>query len=154
MLFRIWLPTLVCALLVVSFTGFADTKKPTERSVELTVLLRLNALEISSLMKQYESLCKLEQEQMNALRSAKTDRQRHAAMVAHEETRNDLEHLKEKLVELETSKLKMERRLGDKKPDQPSLPDTADKVTRKLDEILLRLTRIEKRLDKLEGTKK
>jgi hypothetical protein len=145
---------LICALCVASIAGAGDHKKRPESLADLQVRLRLNAIESAAVLERYQTLVKRELSLQDNLRACikSGDDRVHQYGQALQETQNDLEKGKKTLIALELERARLLERLG-KKNGADATPAALHSVVGALDEILMRLGGIEKRLEKLERPK-
>lgn len=152
MLSRICLPAGVCVLLAFPFVGAADETKAPEDLPEVTIRLQLNALESAKLAAHYEMLVERELNLQGSIRACikSGDQRLPQYQQALQEAQGDLETTKKKMIALESERVKLRKRLGEKNAADAAL-DQTENMSRKLDKILERLDRLEKRLEKIEN---
>jgi hypothetical protein len=143
-----------CALLSAPLAGAGDEKKTPESSTELQVRLRLNAIESAALLERYQTLVKRELSLQDSLRACikSGDDRVHQYGQALQEAQSDLKTAKKTLITLESERVRLLERLG-KKNAGDARPGALESVGGVLDRILMRLSGIEKRLEKLERPK-
>jgi hypothetical protein len=143
-----------CALCASSLGGAGDEKKKPESPAEVQVRLRLNAIESAALLERYEMLIKQELSLQDSLRACikSGDDRVHQYGQALQDAQSDLEKAKKTLITLELDRARLLERLG-KKNAADATPAAPHSVSDALDRILMRLSSIEKRLEKLERPK-
>jgi hypothetical protein len=149
MVTSIRLAALVLALLLVPQARSAPLRIAAPDPAEATVRLRLNALETSELLGRYRTLVRRElslQDSVRACLKSGEDRL-HEYQQALQETQDDLANTKKRLVTLETEKTRLNERLGRKAVSAPAV-ESSDRSLRILKELLERLDRIEKQMEK------
>jgi hypothetical protein len=111
---RIWLSIFACALLVFSFARSAGEKQAPPAVSELAVRYRLNAIETSTLLENYQSLVKRELALQGSVRACtKSGDERLPQYVqALQEARADLVMTKQRLIALESEKAKLSASLS------------------------------------------
>jgi hypothetical protein len=151
MLSRICLLTGVCVLLAFPFVGAADETKAPDDLPEVTVRLQLIAIESAKLATHYGILVERELNLQGSVRAAikSGDQRLPEFQQGLQEAQGDLETTRKKMIALESERLTLRKRLGEKNSGNTAI-DQTENMSRKLDKILERLDRIEKRLEKME----
>jgi hypothetical protein len=139
------------AFLATSFSGSAGEKKPVESVPEMKVRVRLINIETAILMDDYAIHLKREIDLRDSVRASKRngDERLPDYQKALDDTRSDLDQTRKRLLTLETDKAALIERLGPKYVvEEPS--EQSIRIQRALEQILDRLTTLERRLQKLE----
>lgn len=153
-----WVCLSICLAVLLVGAGFGtptprEIKEPPDRS-ELKVELRLNDAQTTHLMEHYEMLVKRESNLQGSVRACvKSGDPRLAEyQQALQEAQDDLKATKKKLVQLESDRAKLVKRLKTKTGGGAGL-ESSERTHQLLEKILDRLSAIEKRLEKLERQK-
>lgn len=151
MLPRVFLLMLTIVFSVILPVAGAGEKKPTDDVAEMKVRLKLNAIEGAILLDYYGVFVKRELDLRDSVRaSIKSGVERLPEyQKALEEVRADLEVTKKRLITIESEKAKLIEKLGPKNVAEESTENAA-RISRILEQLLDRLTIVEKRLQKLE----
>jgi hypothetical protein len=150
---RVGLLLLSCAFFALCFAGHAEEKKEEKKTPkndpETAVRLRLNAVEAAVQLAHYEALVKRELRLKDSVRACEKsgDVRLPEYKQALKETQSDLDTARKRMAELDSEKQKLTRARGKK---QEPAPQETDRI---LEQILDRLTAIEKRLEKIEKQK-
>jgi hypothetical protein len=144
------LPVLMCASLMPGYGPSGDAKELAEQIAEVKITLRLNAIQTTKLLGQYERLFQREMDLQNSVRSIDPmDTRLPQYQRSLQDTQADLVAVKKKLIAVEVENVKLAKRL----PRQDQAEETlkpAERADRVLEKILERLESIEKRLEKIE----
>jgi hypothetical protein len=148
---KVCIPGFACVLLVSVFGPAADDKDAPEEVHEIRVSLRLNAIQTAKVLDQYEKLAQREIQLPDGIRAAARsgDTRLPELQQALAEVQADILTAKKKLIELESEKAKLVKRLK-KINVADETPAPAETANRLLEKILDRLVSIEKRLEKIE----
>ncbi len=151
MVTSIRLATLVLTLLLVPHARSAPLRLAAPDPAEATVQLRLNAIETSELLEHYRTLVRRELSLHDNVRAClkSGDDRLPQYQQALQETQDDLAATKKRLIALEAERTKQSERLGRKALGAPAA-ESSDRSLRLLAELLERLGRIEKQLEKLD----
>jgi septal ring factor EnvC (AmiA/AmiB activator) len=132
----------------------ADPKQTLEETSKATVRLKLNAIETAKLLERYQKQLQREADLSGSVRATvkSGDDRLPQYQDALKEAQDDLERIKQKLVDLEMEKAKLLQQLGKKEAAEGG-PESVDRTNRLLEQILDRVISIEKRLDKADRQK-
>jgi hypothetical protein len=144
------LPVLMCASLMPAYGPSGDAKELAEQIAEIKISLRLNAIQTTKLLAQYERILQREMDLHGSVRAIEPpDPRALQYQQALQDAQSDLVAVKKKLIALEVENVKLAKRLP--KQDQvEETPKPAERPDRILEKILERLESIEKRLVKME----